>query len=604
MNQLTLPERKSPAQGAFDTRPARVEAWLATLPMANVGETTRQLYKALCEVNGLDITPSQRLKFLESVRPILGYVSDAMKKHYVGRSFPLPDKSRTVARLAQELRRQSALGYAIVAHDESRKGRLRRDTRALGTAVHRSMRCFGAVLLNAYQVYAPFPDNVWGELHRLLRLAVDHNVDRMAIKDERYEEVKASTVTDAYKEAALLALTCPYRLRQGEVEQVHRSLERWAPHARLLNFAEPANPSGVFMVNLETDSPPSYLVLQHKPEDTSNCRLLDTAELAGVVREQLSAPRSSPQGAPERLPESVLRRLMLAWGVMPKRRYSRSSKHSSVMAAVGLSAAHFFLSGEMLFSPTDSDAESDHDIGGDSAYPVFDQRAHFAAEAPANERGQSPDVWDLHQHDDGDAGSTATGLVAAAEAREDAQDTAVHYEAQPWKMVNVSAGGYCLLWDNDDTSGAQVGELIGVREQTDPDQFHWGLGVIRWMKWIEGHGLELGVQMLSPGAVAIGLKAGKRRGRSPGYVRSLLLPEIRAIGQPATLLTPALPYRVDDTVTVYSHGKETRVRLTKLVENTGTFAQFHFSPLEARQARTGARSGANDPDFDAIWESI
>jgi cyclic-di-GMP-binding protein len=601
MNDLTLPERTPPSDGAFDTRPARVEAWLATLPMANVGETTRQLYRALREVNALDISPSQRLKFLESVRPVLGYVSDAMKKHYVGRSFPLPDKSRTVARLARELRRQSALGYAIVAHDESRKGRLRRDKGAIGTAIHRAMRCFGAVLLNAYQVYAPYPDRVWGELHHLLRLAVAHNVDRVIVKDERYEEVKASSVTDAYKEAVLLALTCPYRLRQGEVEQVHRALERWAPHARLLDFAEPANPSGIFMINLESDSPPSYLVLQHRPEDTGNCRLLETAELADIVRAQLSAPRAGKQVDKAGLPASVLRRLMLAWGVMPKRRYSRTSKHSSVMATVGLSAAHFFISGEMVFSPTVDEADTGERGGGENAYPVYDQRAHFVAEAPASERGQSPDIWDLHRHN---SEPTPATLSLEPEESGDDQNAEIHYDAQPWKMINVSAGGYCLLWDNDDASGAQVGELIAVREQTDPDQFHWGLGVIRWMKWIENHGLELGVQMLSPGAVAVGLKGARGKGRSPGYVRSLLLPEIRAIGQPATLLTPALPYRVDDTVTVYSHGKETRVRLTKMVENTGTFAQFHFSPLETRSGRPRTGNGSQDPDFDAIWDSI
>ncbi|MEJ2687787.1 MAG: hypothetical protein P8124_11380 [Gammaproteobacteria bacterium] len=601
MNDLTLPERKSPSRNAFDTRPARVEAWLATLPMANVGETTRQLYKALQEVNGLDISPSQRLKFLESVRPVLGYVSDAMKKHYVGRDFPLPQKSRTVARLARELRRQSALGYAIVAHDESRRGRLRRDRGAIGTAIHRAMRCFGAVLLNAYQVYAPYPDRVWAELHQLLRLAIAHNVDGVTVKDERYHEVKASTITEAYKEAVLLALTCPYRLRQGEVEQVQRALERWAPLAQLMNFAEPANPSGIFMIDLESDSPPSYLVLQHRPEDTANCRLVDTGQLADVVRAELSAPRDKNRTAVARLPESVLRRLMLAWGVMPKRRYSRTSKHSSVMATVGLSAAHFYISGEMVFSPTGGEVDPEQHRDGTQAYPVYDQRAHFVAEAPAGERGRSPDVWDLHRHNDAPTPAT---LSLEPEGAGDDQAGDVHYDAQPWKMVNVSAGGYCLLWDNDDASGAQVGELIAVREQTDPDQFHWGLGVIRWMKWIENHGLELGVQMLSPGAVAVGLKAGKGNGRSAGYARSLLLPEIRAIAQPATLLTPALPYRVDDTVTVYSHGKETRVRLTKMVENTGTFAQFHFSPLETRNGLPRAGKSPQDPDFEGIWDSI
>lgn len=601
MSKLTLPERKSPGRGSFDTRPPRVEAWLAALPMTNVGETTRQLYQALREVNGLDIAPTQRLKFLEALRPVLGYVSDAMKKHYVGRPFPLPEKSRTVAHLARELLRQSALGYAIVAHEESRKSRLRRDNRVVGTAIHRAMRCFGAVLLNAYQVYTPFPDKIWGEVHHLLRMAIDQNVDGVPIKDTRYEQAKTSTIADVYKETALLALTCPYRLRQGEVEQVYQALETWAPLARLLEFAEPENPSGIFMINLETDSPPSYVVLQHIPRNTSYCRLLDTAELADRVREQFSTHEPNFQTEGKRLPENVLHRLMLAWGVMPKRRYNRASKHSSVLATIGLNAAHFFISGEIVFNPMDGESDSGDGVIGEAAHPFLDQRAQFAVEVPTSERSQPVDVWDLNRHNNEQA---LAKLLAGTKLQETKQPATDHYDAQPWKMVNVSAGGYCLLWDNDDNAGAQVGELIALREQTDPDMFHWALGVIRWMKWIEGHGLELGVQMLSPGAVAIGLKASKHKKSARGYVRSLLLPEIRAIDQPATLLTPALPYRVDDTVTVYSHGKETRLKLTKQVENTGTFAQFHFSPLESRRGRASATNDLRDPDFDAIWDAI
>jgi hypothetical protein len=106
--------------------------------------------------------------------------------------------------------------------------------------------------------------------------------------------------------------------------------------------------------------------------------------------------------------------------------------------------------------------------------------------------------------------------------------------------------------------------------------------------------------MLSPGAVAVGTKTGKGGGE---YMRSLLLPAVESIGQPATLLTPALPYHVGDVMIVNSHGKEARVELTKVVENTGTFAQYQFRPLDS-QSVGRVTDDVDTTDFGDLWQKL
>ena len=179
--------------------------------------------------------------------------------------------------------------------------------------------------------------------------------------------------------------------------------------------------------------------------------------------------------------------------------------------------------------------------------------------------------------------------------------------AQNWKMVNVSAGGYCMLWDNPDTTRAQVGELLGLREEADPDTFHWRLGVIRWLKYEQKRGLELGVQMLSPGAVAIAARPDKGRSRDEDYTRGLLLPEIASIQQRASVLLPCPPFKVGDTAIANCHGKDVRVKLTELVENTGSFAQFQFESLgEIASPRHPVKPGGKPrpKDFDDVWDLL
>ncbi len=586
MDQRT-PARRAPTADSFDIRPAQVEKWIAALPLVNLGETGRRLYRALTETNQTDLPAEQRLAMLERLRAPLRTVADAMTKHFVGQPLPLADKSRQIAELAQALARQMALGYRIAAEDGA-KGRNRfGDRRTRAVATHRALGCLGTVLLRAYQAYAPYPAGVWREIHALYRAAEADGSAGIAVRDAEQPEVE-STIEERYKRILLLALACPYRLRPGEVEQIHAWLADWCRHATLERLAEPRNPTGRFVVDFQSDGPPVYLVLHATDYRDDTCRILNATRLADVVRDHLGRLRRDGQTG-RRVNEQVLQRLMLAWGVLPKRRFSRRQRHSTAVVAMGLSAAHYFIGGEAAFA-------------GDAANPgLFDKPARFDAREPAAAR-PSRDVWELggarplhephagaatEQYIDFDrlAPKTATGATART-------PVGPAFRTHDWKMVNVSAAGYRLLWDSSASSQAHVGELLGLRESTDPDSFHLGIGVVRWMKVAE-EGLELGVEMLSPGAVAVGTK--KRAGGE--YTRSLLLPAIKALGQPATLLTAALPYRAGDHLLVNSHGKELRVELTKLVENTGIFAQFQFRPLHGGTAT----DAATRDNFETLW---
>ncbi|WJW76244.1 hypothetical protein QVG61_03890 [Thiohalobacter sp. IOR34] len=592
-----FPTRRTPVMGSFDTRPARVEQWIANLPLLNLGETSRQLFNALVEINSLDINLQQRFKVLELLRTPVAEVTGAMQKHYIGQHFPLPEKARKVADLSQAMLNQLAIGYRIVVAGEADKGRLLRDRRLLTSAVHRALSSLGQVLLKAYQIYAPYPQGVWREIHQLYALAEQHKLLDSPVKDAAHLQT-AARIEDAYKQILLLALACPYRLRQGEVNQVFEVLEDWAGQVRLTRLGDPEQTNVLFLTHLASDDPPSYLALRHSRCSQADCRLLDTAQLAETVRNELSRRRKEGRrGTPA---EGTLRRLMLAWGVMPRRKFSRAEKHATAAVAIGLSATHFFVSGEQVFSPQ-----------GNS--PRFETPAHFEASDPRERQETVPDVWDpsyvrqwhpdqdtVRMVDLPDEMANKTPLSAPAEETSPAQPA---YTTEEWKMVDVSAGGYRLLWTRHEQSPAEVGELLGVRESSDPDVFHLALGVIRWMKCSDAHGLELGVQMISPGAVAVGTRLDRPDGGSE-YMRSLILPEVSAIGQPASLLTPALPYHVGDRLVVNCHGKEARVELTKLVENTGCFAQFQFRPLDNRPAGESGGRNLTPEDFESLWNEI
>jgi hypothetical protein len=600
--QLSVPNRTIPGTGAFDSRPASVKNWIDALPMANIGETTKLLFAAVNELNHQDIPAPQRFKALEMLDKPVAYVTERMKKHFVAQPLPLSLKNLKIAHLSREMSHALATGYKVLVMEQI-AGVGRRDEKLLTTGIHRALKKLSQVLLKAYQVYEPCPDSVWLEVHSLYRYAENNGLHRSRVDNEEHSPAGPSTISDAYKQALLLALACPYRMRHAEAEAVYKALEQWAPLSELLPFDRESD--ALFATNLDSDEPPSYLVLRDARENSNSCRVLHTRRLAQQVRKALVEAKDNQAKAKQgALRETTLRRLMLAWGVMPQRRFSRVKDHARVVVSMGLSSIHYFVSGEVAFNDASVGGECSSQLG---TIPElhFQKPARYPARTRRDDAGNIPDVWEMNYRIEGAPLPSDTERAVARAAAGIHIDTS--HCAQNWKMLNVSAGGYCMLWDNPETTRAQVGELLGIREQSDPDTFHWRLGVIRWLKYEDKRGLELGVQMLSPGAVAIAARMdSKSHSKDDEYTRGLLLPEIASIQQRATLLLPCPPFKVGDTAIANCQGKDVRVKLTKLVENTGSFAQFQFESLgEVATSKPVTLAGKPKPkDFDDVWELL
>ncbi len=603
--QLSVPNRTAPKSGSFDSSAASVKKWINALPMANIGETTRLLFEALTELNHQDVSAQQRFKTLELLYRPVRYVTERMKKHFVGQPLPLSTGNLKIANLSREISHALATGYKVLVMEQI-AGIGRKDKKLLVTAVHRSIKQLSSVLLKAYQVYEPYPDSVWLEVHSLYRYAESNRLHKTRVAEELGSDKNYSTIADAYKQILLLALACPYRLRHSEAEDIYQALEEWARYADLQTPEGPTD--ALFATNLDSDQPPGYLVLRDASENCHTSRILTTRRLAERLHKELAEKRDTDSGKHHhRVKTNTLRRLMLAWGVMPKRRFSRVKDHSQVVVAMGLSSIHYFVSGEVAFNDA-SVAHNCHSELGTHPHSTPPPRlghAEFGAKTIREHEGKLPDVWEMEYQLEGASAPSSMEEAVARAAGGMRIDTS--YYSQSWKMVNVSAGGYCLLWDNPETTRAQVGELLGIREESDPDTFHWRLGVIRWLKYTDKRGLDLGVQMLSPGAVGIAARSDKkRRGKQEHYTRGLLLPEIASLQQQATLLLPSPPFKSGDMAIANCYGRDVRVRLTKLVENTGSFAQFQFTSLgEVTQARAKKQGKAPKPtDFDDVWELL
>jgi len=127
---------------------------------------------------------------------------------------------------------------------------------------------------------------------------------------------------------------------------------------------------------------------------------------------------------------------------------------------------------------------------------------------------------------------------------------------------------------------ARVGELVGVRE---PGQLDWNLGVIRWVKPAPGGSLHLGLEVLAPTAQPCGTRVLKNTDEASDYLRALIVPALKALHRPATLITPPMGFHAGSHIIIMRQGKEEKARLTRLHSAAHSFRQYEFELVEAER---------------------
>lgn len=608
---LNIPEQTKPMSGSFDTRSRQVEAWVKALPMANTGESARRIFSALVEINRLDITANERLKALEHFRAPVFNISEVLKRHYVSQNLPLSPKNQKIARLAIQLQSEMALGYKAVIEDKLASAFSKLGSKSLTQSIHRAISYLSNVLLCAYQIYIQHPEHTWLQIHRLYLFAEENDLHNIPVTISLPTDPEAeNTISDIYKKILLLALAGPYRLRQQVTETLNNALGDWTDYCKILPFSEAQETGFGFVINLNTDAAPGYF----RDDGTAHPafhRVVDTSELIDKLHEQALFADNSPV----KIPPNIQNRLMQTWSGKSSRSFSRSAKHNETYITLGLSATHHYI--DEVIRPSVKDAEqpcptaTEHfktktESAEADENAVIDDAASFTSTpifGISNIDDHTPDIWDpdLTYR----ASNPTFSLNHVSE--EDAEKKAALYAPLACQAINESAAGYCLLGNlayGKDSQRVQVGELVGLRDSLDQTSTSLSIGVIRRIKsW--NNGLELGIQKLAPCADAIATATLSDEHRQDKYQRSLVLPALPAINQPATLITHAW-HRIGDQLITNVHGRYSRVKLIRQLENTGVFNQFEFKVLQDSDDKSVKQNDlvSDDDEFDAVWKLI
>ncbi|SHM29060.1 molecular chaperone [Phytopseudomonas punonensis] len=576
-----------------DATPRDLKRWIAGLPKANIGETARQLYQALIELNQL-LTPSDnRLQLLELLRPEVYFVCQHLERHFLNQAIVLDERPRKVANLCQALQNHLAIGYKLIISSLSSKPNRERNA-LLGTALQRAVHSLNGPLIRTSQLYCPVPEGLWLELHQLYLIARQQDLHTVVIRDPLARHTQGMSVEQVYVVALLIGCSRCNQMRQNAIARLAEALEAWST---LVNLQTAGHPSSIFAVAPQLDGPPRYTSL-FQPSELQGALGIDPTPLVDAIKDHLELlpedrSRSRLQ-VPDGFTLDMLQHAAAAWGDISERTFQRTQGTGSMTLCIGMSALNYYLANGRAFS--------------DILKQQIDTTASFKLSTAA------PDVW-ASAHDARRANDWDNGLPfeeieypKPASEQDDQANAGESYPTFALSIVNHSPGGYCLSWPKEVPTQLQAGEILGIR---DTPQQGWSVAVVRWIRQVRGGGTQMGIELIAPHAQSCGLQLVRKAEQNSQYLRALLLPEIAAISRPATLITPRLPFQEGSKVLININGKERRAVLSQKQVSTSSFSQFEYHDLEQKVAdqatsvtASGAKRPAGEEDFDSLWKSL
>lgn len=601
IEQLNVPIQDL-AQLSFcdGSRDSSVKAWVRSLPLTQVQFVSGLLYQALPDVARYQTTPANRIQVLEILRDPTLQSIEGLTQNFLNQPLILPEPAVKTATIAQAMQKHMINGYLVAVRDLCNQSTP--DIELLQLAIHRAITSISLLLLRYYQLYVPISGQLWTELHSLYQIALHLGIVENTVEDNYGQLQKCRNIRLAYIRALLLACSRPNQLRQDEIAATFDALNDLSALAEL-HDSQIGNHENLFAVAIDSNLPPLYRS-RFSADEHALLLELNTTQICKKLNELNSSTNESAEGSSLRnelnLTTALTQHLIRAWNLLAQRNFERQQSQGVLDVAVGLTNIHFYLADETIFTHFLNRTLGSQSV--DSLGAIFQKRGAQLKDAKKNKSLDDP--WDNTFDIQGTplAGrAIATDSIEFAIKKQEQNAAKDAYPIYHVPLIDSSPGGYCIEWRNEIPNQVKAGELLGLRE---PLRNRWSLGVVRWANQTKG-ATQLGIQILSTQAIPVGVAIIHKTGDSSEYLRALEIPALKAINQPATIITNAVSFREYAKARLFqkssqeSGNNQLNIQLTRRIFGTGAFSQFTYRELMAAKTKETTQKD----DFDSIWDS-
>ena len=438
-----------------ETRPNKISEFIQNLSFGDPIRAASDLVEELQILNSQKVAFSNRINALELYRPAAIQIYHALIPHFSSASLPISKNEQAFASSAVQLWQEFAYGYKSALVDLQNKILNINNSKSTALVVQRAIHALKEISFVNYLTYRAPATAVWSELHQLYFCALQQSAETVKVI-EMLPDVNEGSVNSVYTQALLLSLANPHHLANKDIVKADAYLTKIAGDAELRALGFVDNPTGVFLVGLSGDKPPTSFVKNRELPNNETDILLITVNLARRIHAHLKALQggvvpsdgSLPSNALKEHYEDLLTHLIKHFGKSPLRVFSRSKKSDGMELGIGIHAAHHFI----------------------------------------------PKV-----------GNDVKNFMVPSTALKPSR----------WQVLNVSAGGYALRKFNSSQVSLYVGDIVAIKNNK---TLMWELGVLRWASVNELNQLDAGIELISPSATAITVKSEKTAAEGEGLM--------------------------------------------------------------------------------------
>ena len=581
--------------------------------MANLGDSSKSTYRLLVDINQALLDPDKRIAILNTIEPIARELVTSLEKQFITNRIALTDKQKKIAALVQAIQTELSIGYHTVIESIVSQELKRSQKKILNTALILAIKYHGLVILRCYQLYASIPKRVWRELYCLYQIGAQYELENQSISADNWKG--NHSIHGTFCRILLLCVASPYQLRQREIDLLWQLLPEILDHASLKSHAYNKHH---YVIVLNSYSTPTHKSL-YKAKDGDKTLKLTTFNTIEQLNHMLANIKDHDQLSARKT--MLLRHLIQCWNHGTHRAFARTGCDGNADISFGLGATHYHL---MLEAKEEKspDGKSDNTLEkmegslkgatltevakrqNDDKNTTFD---YLSSSGPPD-----ADVWaKLYQTEKEKGQAIAEKQLQMSKHR--TRDSIVRdsYKSQQVSLLNMSPNGYCIeISSNELPNHAQTGEILGFMEQDSVKAEHWNIGVVRWVKrQPKGSQVQMGVQLLAPGATPVNVQLRNSRGETNEFQRALMLPALTGVGQPATVLTNPISFAQNSKVRIVENGAEYDARLSKEIAATTSYRQFCFEKIGAVKPSDSLAPGSTSPslgpdELDGVWDLI
>jgi cyclic-di-GMP-binding protein len=444
-------------------------------------------------------------------------------------------------------------------------------------------------------LHRPMELHGWQTVHQLYALADSQKLADLPVPEPLSG---GNTIKNTYLQAVLLGCCKANQLRQSDLSALYRGFQQWSAR---VGFHGKDTGDDLYLVDLDSDQAPLYCGL-YREEPGPSCRFINTKALV----EHLDHLKAEADGQATNfdkntnVPINLLEHLITSLGSMSQRNFKRSSTDSSLRICVGFNSTHYHVAGERTFEQlVFGDRERPADARESANNPFLNplsQMDVWQAANPGDYTGELKLVPNLLVDMDS---STKAKLFEEGDSKVPVRERYPVFQAQ---LADSSPGGYCLEWTAELPGDIKAGDIVGLKEEANTE---WVIAVIRWVSRLSNARTLIGLELLSPRAIAYGASIQKKGEERTGPMRVLLLPEIKLVAQPQTLITPRSGFKERQKITLGTSAGAHSIQLLRHIASTGSYSQFEFRETkELGDVLADNGHGKADGEFDSLWSNI